>query len=149
MILIGLSMGASTVLMASGLNLPENVKGIIADCGYSTPKDILSEVIKKMHLPVAPVYFLIRLSGRIFGGFDVEGASAREALQSCEVPVLFIHGEADDFVPCQMSKDNFDACKGEKELFLVPSAGHGMSYMTDTEEYVKRFKGFLQRNFAP
>lgn len=149
MILIGLSMGASTVLMASGLNLPENVKGIIADCGYSTPKDILSEVIKKMHLPVAPVYFLIRLSGRIFGGFDVEGASAREALQSCEVPVLLIHGEADDFVPCQMSKDNFDACKGEKELFLVPGAGHGMSYMTDTEEYVKRFKGFLQRYFAP
>lgn len=148
MILIGLSMGASTVLMAAGLELPENVQGIIADCGYSTPKDILSEVIKKMRLPVAPVYFLVRLSGIIFGGFDVESASAKEALKHCKVPVLLIHGEADDFVPCEMSKANYEACGSEKELFLVPGAGHGMSYMTDTEGYVERFKGFLQKYFA-
>lgn len=147
-ILIGLSMGATTVMMATGLDLPKNVKGVIADCGYSTPKDILRQVIKKMKLPVGLVYFFVRLSGLIFGGFDLESASAREALLLCKVPVLLIHGEADSFVPCEMSRTNYEACVSEKELFTVPGAEHGMSYLTDIDGYMEKFKGFLQRNFA-
>ncbi len=147
-ILIGLSMGASTVMMATGLELPVNVKGVIADCGYSAPKDILKQVIRMMKLPVGIVYPLVRLSARIYGKFDIEGASATEALGRCQVPILFIHGEADDFVPCEMSYMNYDACTSEKELFTVPGAGHGMSYITDGEGYVGKFKGFLQKNFS-
>ena len=148
MILIGLSMGASTVLMAAGLDLPENVKGVIADCGFSSPKEILECAIKGMRLPVKLVYPLVRLSARLYGGFDPDSVSATEALGKAKVPILFIHGEADNFVPCDMSRKNYEACVSEKELFTVPGADHGMSYMTDTSGYVERFKGFLQKKFA-
>ena len=147
MILIGLSMGASTVLMTTDLDLPDNVKGIIADCGYSSPKDILKSVIKKMKLPVGPTYFLVRLSARIYGGFDPASVSTCDALAVSKVPVLLIHGEEDDFVPCEMSRRNYEACASEKELFIVPGANHGMSYVTDMPRYVETFKGFLQRHF--
>ena len=145
--LIGLSMGAATVLMATELDLPNNVKGIMADCGYSTPKDILSSVIKKMQLPVEPVYWVVRMSAILYGRFDPEQASAKEALKKCKVPVLFIHGEADNLVPCKMSRENYKACASEKELFTVPDAEHGMSYLLAPEEYAKRVKNFMKKIF--
>lgn len=148
MILVGLSMGAATVLMASELGLPQQVKGIIADCGYSTPKDILTSVIRMMKLPVSPVYFIVRLSAMLFGGFDPDSASATEALKKCRVPILLIHGEADSLVPCEMSKVNYEACASEKELFLVPGADHGMSYMVDGETYIHKMQSFLEKNFT-
>ena len=146
-ILIGLSMGATTVLMAAGHELPDNVKGIIADCGYSSPKDILQSVIKDMKLPVKFTYFFVRLSAIIYGGFDPESFSAEEMLKNAKVPILFIHGEGDRYVPCEMSRKNYVACASEKELLLVPGADHGMSYMTDTPRYVEKFKGFLIEHF--
>ncbi len=145
MFLIGLSMGASTVLMASGLGLPENVRGIIADCGFSSPKEILQVVIKEMKLPVRLAYFFVRLSARIYGQFDLHEATATEALTKTKIPVLLIHGEEDSFVPCDMSRKNYEACVSEKELLIVPGADHGMSYMTDTEKYVDTFVGFMKR----
>lgn len=147
-ILIGLSMGASTVMMATGLDLPENVKGVIADCGYSAPKDILQAVIKMMKLPVRLAYPFVKLSAKIYGRFDLEGASATEALAKCKVPILFIHGEADELVPCEMSRVNYEACASEKELYTVAGAGHGLSYLTNVDAYMGKFKGFLQKNFA-
>lgn len=147
-ILIGLSMGASTVMMATGLDLPQNVKGVIADCGYSTPKDILQTVIKMMKLPVRLTYPFVKLSAKIYGKFDLEGASATEALAKCKVPILFIHGEADELVPCEMSRTNYEACASEKELYTVAGAGHGLSYLTNVDVYMGKFKGFLQKNFA-
>lgn len=147
-ILIGLSMGASTVMMATGLNLPENVKGVIADCGYSTPKDILQTVIKMMKLPVRLAYPFVRLSAKIYGRFDLEGASATEALAKCKVPILFIHGEADELVPCEMSRANYEACASEKELYTVAGAGHGLSYLTNVDAYMGKFKRFLRKNFT-
>ena len=148
MILVGLSMGASTVLMASELGLSQQVKGIIADCGYSTPKDILTSVIRMMKLPVFPVYFMVRLSAMLFGGFDPNSASATEALKSCPVPVLLIHGEADSLVPCDMSRKNYEACASEKELFVVPGADHGMSYMMDGKTYIHKMQSFLENHFT-
>lgn len=145
MFLIGLSMGASTVMMASGLDLPENVRGIIADCGYSSPKEILQSVIKDMKLPVGLAYFCVRLSARIYGKFDLHEVSAAEALAKTKIPVLFIHGEEDHYVPCEMSRKNYEACASEKELLIVPGADHGMSYMTDTEKYVETFVGFMKK----
>ncbi len=145
--LVGLSMGASTVLMAAGLELPDSVKGIMADCGYSTPKDILCSVIQSMRLPIRPVYFLIRLSAIIFGGFDPNSASAHEALKKCKIPVLFIHGEADSLVPCEMGKTNYEVCAGKKEMFLVAEADHGMSYLHDAEKYLEVTRAFIKRSF--
>lgn len=147
-ILIGLSMGASTVMMATGLDFPENVKGVIADCGYSTPKDILQTVIRTMKLPVRLAYPVVKLSAKIYGKFDLEGASATEALAKCKVPILFIHGEADELVPCEMSRTNYEACASEKELYTVAGAGHGLSYLTNVDAYMGKFRGFLEKNFG-
>ena len=142
-LLMGLSMGAAVVLMAGGLNLPSNVKGIFADCGYTSPKEILQTVIKQMKLPVKISYFFVRLSAIIFGGFDPEETSAKEALRNCKVPVLIIHGEEDDFVPCQMSHENYDTCASRKEILTIPGAGHGMSYCIDSEAYVNAVQKFI------
>ena len=88
-------------------------------------------------LPVAPVYALLRLGGRLFGGFDIEEDGAEKALAKCRIPVLFIHGEDDHFVPCGMSRRNYAACAGKKTLVTFPGAEHGLSYLVDPERYRK------------
>lgn len=144
-LLMGLSMGATTVLMAAGLELPANVKGIMADCGFSSPKEILQEVIKQMKFPVRITYFFVRTAARIFGHFDPEEASAIEALKEAKVPVLIIHGDDDRFVPSRMSRENYDACASTKEILIVPGAGHGLSYCVDAKAYEKAVEDFMDR----
>ena len=142
-ILTGISMGAATVLMSSELPLPQNVVGIIADSGYSSPKEIIIKVIKDIKLPTFPTYFFIRLSGKIYGGFDIEECSCVKALRKSKIPVLFIHGEADLFVPCDMSIKNYSACNSKKQILTVPSADHGLSYLTDNKKYCDTVKEFI------
>ena len=144
-ILWGISMGAATVMTAAGRDLPDNVLGIGADCGYSSTKDILRCVIKGMKLPVGPAYFFARMGARIYGGFDVEETSPMEALKKAKVPVLFIHGVADDFVPCYMTHTNYEACASDKSLVLVENAGHGMSYYVDMEKVNEGVSAFLDK----
>ena len=144
-LLMGLSMGAATVLMAAGLDLPSNVKGIMADCGFSSPKEILQEVIRKMKYPLRITYFFVRMSARIFGQFDPEEASAVEALKDAKVPVHIIHGDDDRFVPSRMSRENYDACASAKEILIVPGAGHGLSYCVDAKAYEKAVQDFIDR----
>ncbi|MCI8610060.1 MAG: alpha/beta hydrolase [Firmicutes bacterium] len=141
--LVGISMGATTVLMASELKLPENVKAIIADCGYTSPKEIIKKVMKDRRYPPSLTYPLVRLGARWFGHFDLEEISAQEALHNCHIPVLLIHGEADRFVPCHMSQSNYQACAGSKKLITIPEAGHGISYLVDEEGYCQAVKSFL------
>ncbi len=140
-ILVGVSMGAATVLMASGLGLPLNVKGIIADCGYSSPKDIIKKVIKDFKLPGFLVYPCVRLSGRMFGHFDIESASTVEAVKNAKLPIMLVHGEDDGFVPCDMSRQIQKACNGQ--LVTVPGADHGLSYIVDTNAYRNATVGFI------
>lgn len=134
-VLTGISMGASTVMMAGGLELPENVVGIIADCGYSSPKEIIQKVMKQIHVPVKLLYPFVKLGARIFGGFDPEAAGCEEAMRVCKVPVFFAHGASDAFVPYEMSVKNYQACRAPKKLLNVPEAGHGLCYMLAPEEY--------------
>ena len=139
-------MGSSTVLMAAGESeLPESVAGIICDCGYTSPRDIIRTVIRSYRLPVSVCYPMVRLAGRVLGRFDVEECSALEAGRRASVPALFIHGEADDFVPCRMGRDNYAAYAGPKKLVTVPGAGHGLSYVVDTEKCQKALNEFLDR----
>lgn len=142
-ILTGISMGASTVLMAAGKPLPKNVIGVLADCGYNTPKDIIKKVIKQMGLPDSLGYFFVKLGARIYGHFDLEETSPQEALKNCTVPVIFFHGETDDYVPCKMSKINYDACRSKKMLVTLKGAGHGLSYPVDPEKYLNSLKEFF------
>lgn len=143
-VLTGISMGAATVLMAADLGLPANVKGIMADCPYSTPKDILQEVMKQMRFPVTVTYTAVKLGAKIFGGFDLEEYSPIEAMKNCNIPVLFVHGDADYFVPCEMGRKCYDACIAKKKLVLVKDAAHGMSYCVDSELYENEITEFLE-----
>lgn len=143
-ILYGMSMGAATVLMATELDLPDNVECVIADCGYTSAKEIIQKVMRDRRLPVCIFYPIARLGAKIFGGFDLNAGSAQRAMKHCNIPVLFIHGEGDHFVPYQMSRKNYRRCRAEgRMLLLVPEAGHGMSYLTDKETYFDTVKTFL------
>ena len=142
-ILTGISMGASTVVMAGGKELPPNVIGILADCGYNTAREIMEVVIGQMGLPPKLGYPFVRLAARIYGGFDLEAYSPMEALKTCTLPVIFYHGEDDDFVPCWMSKAMYDACPTRKTLITVPGAGHGLAFPVDQEYYIRTLKEFF------
>lgn len=142
-ILTGISMGASTVLMAAGNKLPDQVIGVLADCGFTTAKDIMFHVMQAIGLPPKLCYPLVKLGARIFGHFDLEAYSALEAMDTCTVPVIFFHGEEDDFVPCEMSRVNFEACKTRKQLVLVPGAGHGLSFPAAPEVYLAELEKFF------
>ncbi len=142
-ILTGISMGASTVLMAAGNPLPKNVIGVLADCGYNSPKDIIKKVIKQIGLPVSAGYFFVKLGARLFGHFNLEETSPEEALKNCTVPVIFFHGETDDYVPCEMSRINYEACRCKKMLVTIPNAGHGLSFLVEPEKYLVALRDFF------
>ena len=142
-ILTGISMGAATVLMAAGNPLPPNVIGVLADCGYSTPKDIIQKVISQMGLPPRLAYPFVKLAARLYGGFDLEETSPLKAMQTCTVPVIFFHGENDDYVPCEMSRQVYEACSARKMLVTVPGAGHGLSYPVDHVRYLNALREFF------
>ena len=143
--LYGVSMGAATVLCASGLELPDNVKGVIADSPFSSPIDIIQTVAADMGIPKAVVRPLATVAARIFGGFDLHGASAVEAVKNAKVPILIIHGEDDRFVPCDMGRAIYRACPEGAELVTFPDAGHAISYLADEARYRSTINGFWQR----
>ena len=139
-VISGVSMGATTVLMTAGLGLPENVIGIIADCPYSSPKEIIMKVCSDMKLPARLMYPFVRLGAKLYGHFDLEVADAAEAVCHAKVPILLIHGEDDRFVPCSMSQKIFERFKeanpdGNMLLETFPGAGHGISFMEDEVRY--------------
>ncbi len=142
-ILCGISMGAATVLMAAGEELPQNVIGVLADCGYNSARDIICRVIKKLHLPPRLCYPFVKLGARLFGHFNLEETSPQKALAKCRIPVIFFHGAADDFVPHYMSQINFDACNAKKRLVIIPAAAHGLSYLVDSDTYLKELREFF------
>lgn len=141
-IITGISMGAATALITAGKDLPENVIGALADCGYTSAKDIIKKVIRDMKLPANLLYPLVKLGAKIFGGFSLEETSPEEAMKKCKIPVIFIHGEADNFVPCEMSKINYDVCTAPKKLVTFEGAAHGLSYLTDENKYLTEVKTF-------
>ncbi len=133
-VLSGLSMGAATVLMASDLPLP-GVCGIIADCPYDSPPNIIRKVCRDIHLPDGLCYPFVRLGARLFGGFSLESASALRSVSATQIPILLLHGEDDRFVPCQMSKNILNRCRSSAQLHTFPDAGHGLCYMLDPVRY--------------
>lgn len=142
-ILTGISMGAATVLMAAGKPLPENVVGVLADCGYTSAEAIIKCVMGKLHIPSWLLYPFMKRAAKIFGHFDLEECPPIEALQNCKLPVIFFHGEADNFVPCYMSQENYDACPTRKALYTVPGAGHGLSFPANQAQYIQQLGEFF------
>lgn len=143
--LSGLSMGATTVLMAADMEFPANVRGIIADCGFTSPGNEIRYILNRdYHLPVMATTGYINLFTRLFGGFHLDEWSTELALENARYPVLIVHGMEDSLVPCAMSRDAFEACTGKAQLALFPEAEHGLSYLTDKPRYQKLLLEFLE-----
>lgn len=142
--LAGVSMGCATVLMAQGLPLPDNLRGVIADCGFTSPWDICAHVLRaSFHLPRWPVMPVANWFCKRLAGFDLKGCSTLDALRECRAPVLFLHGDRDDFVPAEMTRQNYAVCTAPKQLLLVPGAGHAMSLWVDGDALRARIGAFL------
>lgn len=134
-LLYGISMGASTVLMASELPLPENVKGIVADCPYSSPSKIIFSVARKMRIPAGLAAAFSWVGAKVYGGFDLLEADPVRAVKQAKVPILLIHGESDGFVPCDMSAEIQRANPQLVYRCTFPGADHGISFLTDPGRY--------------
>lgn len=133
----GVSMGAATVLLTASEPLPKNVVGVLADCPYSSQKEIICKVIREMGLPYKLLYPFVKLGARIYGKFDLEEISPIEAVKHLTVPAVFIHGNADTFVPSEMSKALYDAAVApEKHLYFIEGAEHGLAFPTDEAGYI-------------
>lgn len=143
LILTGISMGAATVIMAAENPLPKNVIGILADCGYSSAPEMIKKTIRELKLPSSLLYPFVKLGGLVFGGFNIDKAVPLNSIKKCAVPVFFVHGEGDTFVPCEMSRKNFDACATKKLLHTVKGADHGLAFPMDPDGYIKNLNGFF------
>ena len=143
-ILSGVSMGSATVLMASNLDLPHNIKGIVTDCPFSTPFDIINTVCER-DVGVSPklAFPFLMLGAGLFAKINLKSVSAVECVKDAKVPILIIHGEDDRFVPCEMSREICNANPELVRLETFADAGHGLSYMKDTERYHDILKEFL------
>ncbi len=144
----GVSMGAATVMMASGKDLPKNVKAIIEDCGYTSVWDELSYQAKDMYnLPAFPILYEVSAISKLRAGFTYGSpeASSVIALSHNKLPALFIHGDADDFVPTAMVDENYAATKGPKMRWIVKGAKHAQALKVDKAGYYAKVAEFLAK----
>lgn len=144
-LLHGTSMGAATVLMASGLELPSQVKGIVSDCGFTSPKYVFTHVLNTMYH--MPAFFTIKIAdiiNRKKAGYGMDECNAAREVKKAKVPILFIHGEADTFVPCKMCDEIYENCASKKMKLIVKGAAHAESYYKDMPAYEKALTEFTE-----
>lgn len=146
LVLDGISMGASTVLMSLALPLPESVRCVIADCGFTSPYEIIKSVCKNgFHIPPFLIMPIERLYFKMFAGYGMKECSTVDAVKNTDIPIFFLHGEADTFVPPYMTRQNAAACRSEHVLLTVPGAEHGRSYLVDKEKCDAALGEFLDK----
>ncbi len=143
-VLHGVSMGGATVMNVSGERLPASVKAIIEDCGYTSAWDEFSGQLKEQFgLPAFPLLYTTSALCRVRYGWSFGEDSPREQVKRCRVPMLFIHGDKDDFVPTAMVHEVYASHPGKKQLWLAPGSEHARAYSDHPEEYTRRVKAFL------
>ena len=147
-VLAGVSMGAATVLMCSELQLPSNVKAIIADCPYDVIKDEIKLFIKQIKLPPNILYPFVYLGALIFGKFKLNEANPIDAVKKSKTPILLIHGEDDTLVPCYMSDNLYNSNKEMIEYHKFENAEHGLSYIVDQEKYKQITTSFINKHLS-
>lgn len=141
----GMSMGAASILQSADLDLNKNVRGIIADCGYSDLDTVFRNLVGQLyHLPAmfVDVFEYVNL---LKAGYGFREASSVRSVSVTEIPLLYICGDCDRYVPKDMALEIFNACKSEKKLLLVPGAGHAASYMCAKDEYEALVREFIGR----
>ena len=144
--LYGQSMGGATVIMASGLDLPANTRGVIADSAYYSPKDVIgTALVQSYKVPVFPMLPAMDLWARIIAGYSVTATTCKEALDKTSLPFLFIHGTEDELVPYAMGLQNYEHCHTQKEMLTVAGAAHCASYYVDSARYISYLDGFLKK----
>ena len=144
-LLHGTSMGGATVLMMTGLKLPEQVKGVVSDCAFTSPKEVFTHVLHSMyHLPAFPLIPLADRINRKKAGYGLDDCNAAREVRKAAVPVLMIHGDKDIFVPCWMCDVIYDNYAGPKTKLIVPGAGHAESYYKDTAAYERALDTFTE-----
>jgi fermentation-respiration switch protein FrsA (DUF1100 family) len=140
-------MGASTVLYLADKVLPANVRCIVADCGFTSPWAILSSVFKRVtHMPATPSLWIAELLARMFAGFSLKQEDTRLSLKFSRLPVFMVHGTEDNFVPCEMTRQAFEACSCVKQVLYVEGADHGVSFLVEPETYKKQLLAFLSEH---
>lgn len=149
-VLHGNSAGAATVLITSGeQSLHEEVKAIIADSSYTTMKDELAHQLKHLYsLPPTPLLEITSLITKVRAGYFFGDVNVLKQVEKNSRPLFLVHGESDDLVPTHMSEDIFEVAAGEKELWLVPDAGHIKAYEVETEQFEERLSLFLQKHIT-
>lgn len=148
-LLYGVSMGAATVLMMSGKKLPENVKGVVSDCAYTSAYDEFTYQLRtSFHLPPFPILQGVDLCCRLFAHYSFKDAAPVRAVQRAKIPALFIHGGKDDFVPTFMAEQLYNAYPCEKYKLIVKNALHARSYYTAPQLYEKEFLQFAAVAFG-
>ncbi len=145
--LSGVSMGASTVMMAANLELPNNVRGIIADCGFTAPPDIIKKVARQaFKINAEPILPVLDVMCKTFGKFSLYETTTVKALSESDIPIFLIHGKNDGFVPCEMSEISHEAARGEKYICLVEGADHGISFLVDTDNIQNQISHFVKEH---
>ncbi len=143
-ILAGISMGATTALLATELNLPNKVKGLVADSSFTSPKLIISNVLGKHSINYKIIIPILNIFCKLILKFDLNNYSAIDTLKNNNLPILFVHGLSDDFVPSKMTKENYNVCASEKELLLIDCVNHGMSCVYDYKKVNNVLQNFLK-----
>lgn len=144
--LYGQSMGGATVIMAAGLPLPPNTRGVIADSAYFSPADVVGTALKRAYkMPVSPIIDLMSIWAVLLAGYSYTGVSCESALNATSLPFLFIHGTNDQLVPYEMGRKNYEICHTEKELFTIPGAAHCAGFYWAREEYLSKLDAFLKK----
>lgn len=146
MVVHGISMGAATTMMVSGEEQPSFVKCFIEDCGYTSVWDEFSHELKSAyHLPPFPLMYTTSwLCNRTYG-WSFKEASSLNQVAKCQLPMFFIHGDKDTYVPTWMVYPLYEAKSVPKELWIVPGAAHAVSYKENKQEYTERVKAFVDK----
>lgn len=143
-LLHGISMGGSTVLMTSSMELPLQVKGIISECGFTSPKEVFTHVLHTMyHLPAFPMIQISDYVNRKKAGFGLDECNAAREVRNAKVPILLIHGDGDTFVPCEMCEKIYENCTSPKTRLIIKDAAHAECYYKDTEAYEQALDTFV------
>lgn len=144
-VLYGISMGAATVMQACGLPLPQTVKGIVEDCGFTSCREEFASVLKNIaHLPPFPLLHILAALCKAILKLDIK-TDSRDCVAAAKLPMLFVHGDADAFIPVTMCKACYEACGGEKQMVIYEGAGHGQSHFRHPAQYERDFFSFTEK----